>query len=244
VDNPRTYFEAIVWHRAHSARLGKYPAAFVADQPLMGVTRIDLRRADSLQKVKIVVRLQSSAEALLSMEDNAWSLARKQKAAAEQADEEKHPAGQRSRPAPELDGAAWYNTDARSLKDFRGRYVLLDFWFIGCGPCHGDFPSVKLVHERFEKHGVTVVGVHDNSSKPEAVREHCRQQGLKFPIVVDHTDGRILSAYRQLGVRSFPSYILIGPDGKILENDSTTDRPSLRAFKLEVIRKYVLDRRD
>jgi len=179
---------------------------------------------------------------LLSLEDNQWSRARKQKAVAEQTEDEKHPAGERGQPAPELEGAAWYNTDARSLKDFRGRYVLLDFWSTGCGPCHVDFPSVKLVHERFEKHGVTVIGVHDNSSKPEAVREHCRQQGLKFPIVVDHADGRILNSYRELGVNSFPSYILIGPDGKILENDKATDGPSLRMFKLEVIRQYILDR--
>jgi peroxiredoxin len=81
--------------------------------------------------------------------------------------------------------------------------------------------------------------VHDNSSTPEAVREHCRQQGLTFPIVVDHSDGRILSAYRQLGVRSFPTYVLIGPDGNILES-SQTDGPPLRTFKLEVIRKYIL----
>ncbi len=87
---------------------------------------------------------------------------------------------------PELDAAAWLNTDARSLREFRGRYVLLDFWFTGCGPCHADFPSVKLVHERFEKHGVTVIGVHDNSSAVEAVREHCRGEWpRRFPIVVD-----------------------------------------------------------
>ncbi|HTI50256.1 MAG TPA: hypothetical protein VL475_04870, partial [Planctomycetaceae bacterium] len=65
-----------------------------------------------------------------------------------------------------------------------------------------------------------------------------------FPIVVDHTDGRILDAYRQLGVSGFPSYILIGPDGKIVENDRATDGPTLRSFKLEVIRKYVLGRRN
>src|SRR5262249_32296160 len=99
-----------------------------------------------------------------------------------------------------------------------------------------------LVHERFDKHGVTVIGVHNNSSPPEAVREHCRQQGLTFPTVVDHADGRILNAYRQLGVSGFPSYILIGPDGNILENDNTTAGPSLRSFKLEVVRKYVLER--
>lgn len=216
-------------------------AAFIADQPLMGIARIDLRNADSLKNVSLVLRADSSPDELLSMEDNDWYASIRKKAAAEQ-DRQKYAAGERGQPAPALDGVAWFNTDARSLDEFRGRYVLLDFWFIGCGPCHADFPSVKLVHEWFEKHGVTVIGVHDNSSTPEAVQEHCKQYGLTFPIVVDHPDARILKAYAKLGVTGFPSYILIGPDGNILQNDDVTDAPSLRVFKNEVIRNYILNR--
>lgn len=214
-------------------------AAFVTDRPMMGVARVDLRRTESLSEVDIVLEPDSSADALVSMADNRWVMAERKKMKAER-EAKRPPAGRSGQPAPELDGVAWFNTDARGLKDFRGRYVLLDFWFTGCAPCHYDFPSVKLIQERFEKLGVTVIGVHDNSSSPEAVLEHCRQQGLEFPIVVDHQDGRILSAYRQLGVSSFPTYILIGPDGNILENGSVTDGPPLRTFKLEVVRKYVL----
>lgn len=217
-------------------------AAFVADQPLAGVARIDLRNLESLSKTNIVVRPESSTDGLLSLEDNRWWLARKRKSISE-GRAERRPAGEPGRPAPELDGVVWQNTEARSLKDFRGRYVLLDFWFTGCGPCHADFPSVKLIHERFEKYGVTVIGVHDNSSTPEAVREHCRKIELPFPIVVDHPDGRIIDAYRPIGVEGFPTYILIGPDGNIVENDHATEGPSLRTFKLEVIRKHVLDGR-
>ncbi|HVA49531.1 MAG TPA: hypothetical protein VNH11_24405 [Pirellulales bacterium] len=50
------------------------------------------------------------------------------------------------------------------------------------------------------------------------MREHCKQQGLVFPIVVDHPDGRIVNAYRQLGLQGYLDYMLIGPDGNILEN--------------------------
>ncbi|HEX5447015.1 MAG TPA: redoxin domain-containing protein [Pirellulales bacterium] len=218
-------------------------AAFVTDRPLMGVARIDLRRPESLDEVDIRLGPDPSADALVSLADNRWVTTMRENMKAER-EANRPPAGNRGQPAPELDGVAWYHTDARGLRDFRGRYVLLDFWFTGCGPCHGDFPSVKLIHERFEKLGVTVIGVHDNSSSPEAVLEHCRQQGLVFPIVVDHQDGRILRAYRQLGVRSFPTYLLIGPDGNILENGSVTDGPPLRVFKLEVIRRYLLHAAD
>ena len=217
--------------------------AFVADQPLMGVAGIDLRHTDSLDKIRVVLRPDPSGDSLLNAIGVDLSTAGKAKASSDQ-QARKHPTGNLGQPAPELDGVAWFNTEARSLNEFRGRYVLLDFWFTNCGPCHADFPTVKLVHELFEKHGVTVIGVHDNSSTPEAVREHCQQLGLTFPMVVDYADGRIVNAYRQLGLQGFPSYFLIGPDGKILENDNDADGPSLRSFKLEVIRKYVLDRRD
>lgn len=62
----------------------------------------------------------------------------------------------RDRPAPELDAVLWLNTAGHALKlaDLRGKFVLLDFWFTGCGPCHGDFPSVKLVHELYKDKGV------------------------------------------------------------------------------------------
>ncbi|HUG92348.1 MAG TPA: carboxypeptidase regulatory-like domain-containing protein [Planctomycetaceae bacterium] len=148
----------------------------------------------------------------------------------------------RGRPAPELDGAAWLNTERpqMSLADFRGQYVLLDFWFINCGPCHADFPSVKLVHELYKDHGVTVIGVHDNSATPEAVRAHVQKEGLEFPIVVDHPDGRIVAEYQtHAAVPGFPSYVLIGPDGNVVHVDYTVPAPSLRTYTLEIIRRYV-----
>ncbi|HEY3968878.1 MAG TPA: carboxypeptidase regulatory-like domain-containing protein, partial [Planctomycetaceae bacterium] len=97
----------------------------------------------------------------------------------------------RGRPAPELDGVAWLNTEqpAPALADFRGKYILLDFWFTACGPCHREFPLVKLIHELYNDDAV-VIGVHNNSALPGAVREHAAKIGLTFPIVIDHLDGR------------------------------------------------------
>jgi hypothetical protein len=48
----------------------------------------------------------------------------------------------RGRPAPELDGIAWINTERpqMSLADFRGQYVLLDFWSSAADPASTSSP--------------------------------------------------------------------------------------------------------
>lgn len=149
----------------------------------------------------------------------------------------------KGKPAPELDGIGWINTESLKLADLRGKFVLLDFWFTGCGPCHYDFPSVKLVHELYKEHGVVVIGIHNNSKSLQAVREHVEKIGLPFPIMVDHPDGRTVAAYEQHGVPDgYPCYVLIDPHGNVLLDDRTIPWHSLRGSKLEIIRKFVLER--
>jgi peroxiredoxin len=91
---------------------------------------------------------------------------------------------------------------------------------------------VKLLYETYKDRGLVVIGVHNNSVDADSVREHSQQQGLKFPIVVDQRDDRILASYKKIGaVDGFPSYLLIDPEGKIAEIDR------LGCSKFECIRK-------
>jgi thiol-disulfide isomerase/thioredoxin len=150
----------------------------------------------------------------------------------------------RGKSPPPLDGVAWLNTGGKALKlsDLRGKYVLLDFWFKGCGPCHADFPSVKYVHELYKDKGVVVIGVHNNSETAEAVRAHVAEIGLPIPIVVDHPDGRMISRFESYGIPTgYPDYVLISPEGKVLLDDRTIPHPTLRSYKLEIVRKLLLE---
>lgn len=147
------------------------------------------------------------------------------------------------KPAPELDGLRWLNAPREKMRlaDFRGKYVLLDFWTTWCGPCHADFPTIKLLHDLYQDCGFAVVGIHDNSVAPDVVREHVKRQGLNFPIVVDSPDGKILSRYKPHGVRFYPSYLLLGPDGNVLLHDGIIPGPELDSYMLEIIRAFLVD---
>jgi thiol-disulfide isomerase/thioredoxin len=148
----------------------------------------------------------------------------------------------KGKPAPEVDGAVWLNAPRESMRlaDFRGKYVLLDFWATTCGPCHVDFPTLKLLHDLYSERGFTVIGIHDNSVAPKAVHDHVKEQGLTFPVVIDAPDGRILNRYKPHGVQGFPSYLLIGPDGKVLHQKGVLPEPSLQEYMLEIVRNYLI----
>jgi thiol-disulfide isomerase/thioredoxin len=145
--------------------------------------------------------------------------------------------------APELDGAIWLNSEKPEMRlaDFRGKFVLLQFWTTWCGPCHADMPKLKIANELYKDKGLVIIGVHDNSTPIDAIKQDVAAQKLPYPIVVDHQDGRILDAYKALGVDSYPTYFLIAPDGTIV-GDPTGSNSGLRIYMLEILRQKLMTR--
>ncbi len=137
--------------------------------------------------------------------------------------------------APSMREGTWLNTDAKSLEDFRGKFVLLDFWFIGCGPCHRDMPTVRMAHLRLCELGFSVVSVHKDGETPKDVKIFADKNGMDYPIVVDDSEGTITKQFRGIGLQGFPHYILLDRQGRILHNDAISDGPSLRSYKFEKI---------
>ncbi|GBC95065.1 Thiol-disulfide oxidoreductase ResA [bacterium HR16] len=74
-------------------------------------------------------------------------------------------------------------------------------------------PEVARVYERYSPHGLTVIGVHDASGKPEEIEQALREKGVKYPVMRDTDARETFSGYRIVGV---PHLILVGKDGKIL----------------------------
>jgi thiol-disulfide isomerase/thioredoxin/protocatechuate 3,4-dioxygenase beta subunit/5-hydroxyisourate hydrolase-like protein (transthyretin family) len=215
--------------------------AFHAYEPLGTRLDVHLDRPESLVNVTLKLHPEPYEHQLLEVGDewSAWeknnrTTARLQGKARE---------SMRGQPAPEFDCQMWLNVPkgTRKLADFRGRYVFLDFWTTWCGPCRADFPSVQLADELYRYHGLAVIGVHDNSVETSLIRKHVENAKMAIPVAADQADGRTLAAYyRQCGVEGYPSYLLLGPDGTILNADPILPGPMLRSFKLEIIRAHVM----
>ncbi|HEX7315665.1 MAG TPA: redoxin domain-containing protein [Pyrinomonadaceae bacterium] len=117
--------------------------------------------------------------------------------------------------APELAAGDWINSGPLSLKDLRGRVVLIKFWTFGCYNCRNTLPFVKGWDDRYRARGLTVIGVHSPEFDEERNVEHLRRQvaslGIKYPVVTDN-DYQTWKAY---DVEAWPTTFLLDKQGRI-----------------------------
>lgn len=102
------------------------------------------------------------------------------------------------------------NNNTISLQDFRGGYILLNFFATWCVPCREEMPAIQSAYERYHRQGFTVLAV--TSSDPASdVEQYISELGLTFPLLLDPEE----QASRAYQITAYPTSFFIGPDGVI-----------------------------
>lgn len=104
-----------------------------------------------------------------------------------------------------------------SLTDFRGKYVLIDFWASWCRPCRMENPNVVAAYNRYKDKGFTVLGVSMDSNKDPWVNA-IQQDNLTWTHVSD-LKGWGNEVGKIYGVTGIPQNYLIDKEGKIVAKD-------------------------
>jgi len=109
---------------------------------------------------------------------------------------------------PSLDGKAV------SLRDFRGKPVMLNFWASWCGPCRSEMPFFQQIYEdkQWSARGLTILAVNLGEST-ETVKKFMAESRFNFPVLLDSKQEVGL----RYNIRSIPTTLFLDKNGVIQE---------------------------
>ena len=117
-----------------------------------------------------------------------------------------------------------FNGGTISLNKFMGTYVYLDIWATWCAPCKAEIPYLKALENEFQDKNIAFVSISvDKSDAHELWKEMVKKEDLRgVQLFADNNfESEFIVAY---GINAIPRFILIDPEGKIVEADAP--RPS------------------
>jgi len=117
---------------------------------------------------------------------------------------------------------------ARSFSEFRGRYVLLDFWGTWCGPCRRELPELERAFQKFRSRRLLILGM-DDDKETDTVRKVLDDAGVTYPQSSGETGNNLV--YKRFRINRFPTKALVNTEGKViaLDADGVFDREHLEA---------------
>jgi thiol-disulfide isomerase/thioredoxin len=134
--------------------------------------------------------------------------------------------------------ADWKTTDlagkAHALADYRGKVVVLDFWYRGCGWCIRAMPQINQLAADFQNQPVAVLGMNTDRDEKDA-RFVVEKMKLTYPVL------KAEGLPEKYGVQGFPTLIIIDQAGKV-HDIHVGYSPTLRADVAKVIKELLSKR--
>jgi len=108
-----------------------------------------------------------------------------------------------------------------SLSQFRGKYVLLDFWGSWCGPCRAANPHLKELYSAYATKGFEILGVASEKVSGQAQaekvwKEAIEKDGLTWTNVLNNELSMKQDVVQLYNIEGYPTQILLDKEGKVI----------------------------
>lgn len=119
--------------------------------------------------------------------------------------------------------------DKLTLKDYQGKYVLIDFWASWCLACRAENPKLVSLYEQLKSHGLEMLSI-SRDEEEKAYKKALEKDQLSWTQVWDR-DNSLANLYL---VSSLPANFLLDPQGKIIAKNLTADQ--LEAMMVDLLK--------
>jgi cytochrome c biogenesis protein CcmG/thiol:disulfide interchange protein DsbE len=113
-------------------------------------------------------------------------------------------------PLPEAELPLLDGSGSASLADYRGDWVLVNFWASWCDPCRDESPALERFWKEHRDGGFTLLGV-DTQDNTDDAHEFAREYGLTYPSLHDGSG----DYHDDLGMTGVPESVLLDPAGDV-----------------------------
>jgi cytochrome c biogenesis protein CcmG, thiol:disulfide interchange protein DsbE len=114
-------------------------------------------------------------------------------------------------PAPDKELSVLGRDGSGEIADYRGSWVLVNFWASWCAPCRSEAPALESFQRQRSPKGFTVLGINLDDTTDDAIA-FVRRYGLTYPQLRDGDGSDRRDAY---GMTGFPESFLVDPAGKL-----------------------------
>ena len=115
-----------------------------------------------------------------------------------------------------------------NLADYKGKWVLVNFWATWCPPCLEEIPDLINLHEAYKDNKLAVIGIAVDYQNPKQVIEFANNMFITYPIVLGNA-----KINAQIGqIRGLPTTYLYNPEGKLVASN-------VGALTRDAVEKYI-----
>lgn len=121
---------------------------------------------------------------------------------------------------------------SRRLSEFRGKYVLLEFWATWCAPCVAEFPHLKKAYETYRSRGFEILGLNRDESA-EAARVMIEKHQISWTQATSESIESV--AVQGFRVQGLPATLLLDPEGRVVSTGAPKEARLRREKLLETL---------
>jgi len=103
-----------------------------------------------------------------------------------------------------------------SLENYKGKVVLIDFWATWCGPCRAEIPNILANYQKYHSAGFEVIAISVDGDLDELM-SFVKEENPPWVVLADKHPKNSESMANKFGISGIPAFILVGPDGKVLD---------------------------